>query len=142
MPTPAFDIAALAERQLSDYDAGSPGMMFGEGVVLDEAAAYRVAAQVAQLRTARGERVIGYKVGCTSPVIRRQLGIDHCLFGRLYDTERHGDGVKLSAARFDHLAIEGELAVRLSVDLNAGVGLDDLLDGDFGAIFPVIELHN
>ncbi|MCH8923505.1 MAG: hypothetical protein IIA67_10215 [Planctomycetes bacterium] len=137
-----LNIAELARRQLSDYDAGSPGTIFGEGLVLDEAAAYRVASHVAELRTARGERIIGYKVGCTSAVIQRQLGIDHFVFGRLFDTERHADGTKLSAARYDHLAIEGELAVRLAVDLEPGDGLDELLLGDFGAIFPVIELHN
>lgn len=142
MTDPIPDAAALARRQLADYDAGSPGAMFGEGVVLEEAAAYRVQSYVAKLRTARGERVIGYKVGCGSAVIQRQLGIDHCLFGRLFAGEQHASGAKLSAARYDHLAIEGELAVRLAVDLNPSDGSDELPHGAFDAIYPVIELHN
>jgi len=60
MTTPPLDVAALARRQLSDYDAISPGNIFGEGIVLDEAAAYRLQSHVAQLRSERGERVIGY----------------------------------------------------------------------------------
>ncbi len=138
----SLNLAALARRQLSDYDAISPGNIFGEGIVLDEAAAYRLQSHVAQLRSERGERVIGYKVGCTSPAIQRQLGIDHGVFGRLFANEQHASGVKLSAARYDHLAIEGELAVRLAVDLKPDDGLNEMLDGYFGDVFPVIELHH
>jgi len=131
-----------AARQLADYDACQPGTMFAEGVVLEVDDAYELQAAVAKLRVGRGEQVIGYKVGCTSPRIRSQLGIDHCVTGRLYDSESHPSGAKLPRSKFANLATEGELAVRLS----RAPRLDDFSEGDIPAcvehVFPVIELHN
>jgi 2-keto-4-pentenoate hydratase len=104
----------LARRQLADYDAGRPGSVFAEGELVDVAEGYEIQSVMAQLRRERGERVIGYKVGCTSPTIRSQLGIDHRVSGRLYDSEKHASGTVLSRGRYTNLAIEGELAVELS----------------------------
>jgi 2-keto-4-pentenoate hydratase len=104
-------IIQWASRQLADYDARNPGSLFAEGVVLNVAQGYELQSAVAQLRRDRGERIIGYKVGCTSPRIRAQLGINHCVTGRLYDSEQYSSGVVLPRSGFAHLAIEGELAV-------------------------------
>ena len=135
-------IQQWALRQLADYDACQPGTMFSEGVVLDVRKAYELQSAVSQLRCNRGERVIGYKVGCTSPTIRAQLGIDHCVTGRLYDTGQHSSGAVLSRQRFANLAIEGELAVELSNEPTdkdfRGAGIPDCV----ARVFPVIELHN
>jgi hypothetical protein len=78
-------IRRWASRQLADYDACHPGTLFAEPLVLEASQAYALQSAVAELRRRRGERIIGYKVGCTSPTIRAQLGIDHCVTGRLYD---------------------------------------------------------
>lgn len=138
----SLDLEQLAARQLADYDARTPGGIFAEPLSLTAASAYGIQERVAALREERGERVIGYKVGCTSPVIQEQLGIRHPILGRLFDSERHISGVELSASRFRNLAIEGELAVRLSADFPGGSwpagGLDEFVE----SIFPVIELHN
>jgi len=131
-----------ASRQLADYDAHDPGTVFAEGVVLNVARGYELQSAVAELRQRRGERIIGYKVGCTSPRIRAQLGIDHCVTGRLYDSEQHPSGAVLSRERYANLAIEGELAVELSREPTA----DDFSGVEVPAcvarVFPVIELHN
>ena len=87
MPTEDTSFSAKIEqwasRQLADYDAHDPGTLFAEGVVLTVAEGYALQSAVAELRCRRGERVVGYKVGCTSPTIRAQLGIDNCITGRL-----------------------------------------------------------
>ena len=135
-------IRQWASRQLADYDARQPGTLFAEGVVLDVAEAYELQSAVAELRRDRGERIIGYKVGCTSPTIRAQLGIDHCVTGRLYELEQHPSGAVLSRKRYANLAIEGELAVELSrepiADDFSGVGVPACV----ARVVPVIELHN
>jgi len=136
-------IEQLASRQLADYDAHNPGTIFAEGVVLNVAEGYAVQSAVAQLRRRRGERIVGYKVGCTSPKIRSQLQIDHCVTGRLYDSERHLSGAVLSRSNYANLAIEGELAVELSrepseSDFLVGVGVPACVS----RVVPVIELHN
>jgi 2-keto-4-pentenoate hydratase len=136
-----------ASRQLADYDAWQPGTMFADGVMLDVAQGYELQSAVAQLRCGRGEQVIGYKVGCTSSIIRAQLGIDHCVTGRLYDSEQHSSGAVLSRRGFANLAIEGELAVELSHEPTekdfAGADVPVVaISTCVARVFPVIELHN
>ena len=135
-------IEQWASRQLADYDAHHPGSVFADGVVLDVAQGYELQSAVARLRCRRGERIIGYKVGCTSPTIRAQLGIDHCVSGRLYDSERHPPGAVLSRSQYASLAIEGELAVELSREPAEGDFSADDVPACVARVFPVIELHN
>jgi 2-keto-4-pentenoate hydratase len=132
----------LARRQLADYDRGEPGTAFADGPRLSIADAYRVQSLVTKLREQRGESVIGYKVGCTSSAIRQRMGIDHPVFGRLFDSDRWPSGASLPITQFDGLAIEGELAVRVSRELSAQDASDADLSSAIAAVFPVIELHN
>ena len=135
-------IQQWALRQLADYDSGQPGTLFAEGVVLDVPRAYELQSAVAQLRCERGERVIGYKVGCTSPTIRAQLEIDHRVIGRLYDSEQHAAGAELSRSGFTGLAVEGELAIELSHEPRDKDFLTSGIPPCITRVFPVIELHN
>jgi len=135
-------IMQWASRQLADYDAHNPGSLFAEGIVLDVAQGNDVQSAVAQLRRDRGERILGYKVGCTSPKIRAQLGINHCITGRLYDTERHASGAVLSRSDYANLAIEGELAVELSGEPTESQFSGDQVPACVARVFPVVELHN
>ena len=135
-------IRQWASGLLADYDAGQPGTMFANGVVLDVPQGYELQSAVAELRCDRGERIIGYKVGCTSPKIRVQLGINHCVTGRLYGSEQHASGVELSRQNFAKLAIEGELAVELSHEPCEADFADTGIPTCVDRIFPVIELHH
>jgi 2-keto-4-pentenoate hydratase len=126
-------IAEIARRQLADYDAHRPGRIFEDAAftfTLTLAEAFEVQRQVAALRAARGEAVAGYKIGCISEAVQRQLGLHRPAFGHLFATELYRSGVVLDAAAFDALAIEGEFAVRIAADLS------------IASVFPVIELHN
>ncbi len=136
------DLDELARRMLAAYDGRTQGELFGELIDLTTVQAYALQAQVARLRAQRGENVIGYKVGCTSKPIQVQLGVKEPIFGRLFDTECHPSGVRLSAARYANLAIEGELAIRLSQDLPRHPLADEEYAGAIGSVFPVIELHH
>jgi 2-keto-4-pentenoate hydratase len=124
-------IAKIARRQLADYDAHRPGRIFEDpGFTLTLAEAFAVQRQVAGLRAARGEAIAGYKIGCISEAVQRQLGLDQPAFGYLFATELYRTGAVLDVASFEGLAIEGEFAVRLGGDLSVA------------SLFPVIELHN
>lgn len=133
---------ATAKRQLADYDARQPGSMFAEGLVLSVSEAYELQAAVAELRCRRGESIIGYKVGCTAPKVRAQLGIDQCISGRLYESEKYSSGATLSRRQFANLAIEGELAVELSQEPHARDFDDDGIPTCVARVMPVIELHH
>jgi 2-keto-4-pentenoate hydratase len=124
-------LKALADRQWRDYRARQPGTCFADpDFVLSLAEAYELQDIVAKLRTADGDRLIGYKVGCTGPGTVQQFGIQGPIRGCLFESEvrRHGDA--LDFGDFADLAIEGEMAVRIGPD------------GRIAAAFPVIELHH
>ena len=121
----------LADRQWRDYRARQPGMCFADpDFDLSLAAAYELQDAVAKLRVASGDRLIGYKVGCTGPGTTQQFGMQGPIRGRLFESEVRRHGEALNFDDFAHLAIEGEMAVRIGPDRT------------IAAAFPVIELHH
>ncbi len=137
------EVQTLAGRQLHDYDARKPGMAFAEPtfhIALDDA--YRVQIETAQLRVLRGETVAGYKIGCVSAAVRRQLGTEHAVFGHLFAGEIRTSPAALSADEFCCLAIEGELALTLDADIDDVAQLREDPARFVGSAFPVIELHH
>ena len=131
-----------AEQQLLDYENRCPGSIFSEGLSLTVHEGYRLQHAVAQLRINTGDSVVGYKVGCTSPTIRAQLGIEHCVTGRLYKSEQHESGVCLKLGNYSKLAIEGELAVILKRTPKPADFRQPGIPPCVSGIMPVIELHN
>src|SRR5262249_41487496 len=103
--------------------------------------AYSLQAEIARLREARGERLIGYKIGCTSREIQQQLGMREPIYGRMVETGYLRSCARISHARFANRAIEGELAVGLASDLSMPSS-DETIQRAIGSVFPVIELHD
>lgn len=137
-----IDLQELAARMLADYDARTPAQHFAESPDLTTAQAYALQAEIVRLREQRGEKVIGYKVGCTSPAVQRQLGIGEPIFARIFDTGCFPCGAKLSHRCYANLAVEGELAVRLGESVSGhSIGADECRAAITSA-FPVIELHH
>jgi 2-keto-4-pentenoate hydratase len=136
------EIRGRADLMLGDLDALQPGRSFVPPPTLTTGEAYALQAEVVRLRERRGERVIGYKIGCISPVIQAQLGADRPIFGRVFDTGCFPPGSRVSHARFADLAIEGELAIRLARDVPGSTLSDDEAAAAIGSVFPVIELHH
>jgi 2-keto-4-pentenoate hydratase len=136
------DLQELARRMLADYDARTPGRLLPESLELTTVQAYALQEEIARLREERGEKIIGYKIGCTSRVIQAQLGVNEPIFGRLFDTGCFQSGTRLSCARFANLAVEGEMAVRLSKDLSFESLSAEECRGVIDEVLPVIELHH
>src|ERR1700724_1674587 len=97
------DLQELARRMLADNDARTLDQLFGEHLNLTTVQADALQAEIARLREQVGEKVIGYKVGCTSRPIQVQLSVKEPIFGRLFDTECQPSGVHLSSARYANL---------------------------------------
>ena len=109
------DIASLARRHLQDYRARQPGTCFGDsGFSLDLQAAYALQAEVTKLRIAGGDRVIGYKVGCTGAGTVSQFGMAGPIRGCLFASEVAANHAELAASAFAALAIEGEMPCGLA----------------------------
>jgi 2-keto-4-pentenoate hydratase len=136
------ELAAWTRRLLADFDSLRPWRSFVPRDGMAPGRAYALQSEVARLREDRGERIIGYKIGCTSRAIRDQLGIREPIFGRVFDTGCFPAGSRLAHARFAGLAIEGELAIRLSRDLPHDPLSDEEYIEAIGSVFPVIELHH
>ncbi|WP_146459313.1 2-keto-4-pentenoate hydratase [Rubripirellula tenax] len=132
----------FAAKQLKDFDRQRPGSSFASPEsLLSVEQAYALQFQVALLRQQRGEQVAGYKIGCISRTMQRQLGLDRPVFGHVWQSELHASGSVLHAAKFDGLAIEGEFAVRLADDVPSAQWLRRNAEV-LAAGFIVIELHN
>ncbi len=136
------ELRRVARGLLTDYDARTPGRSLGPTPGFTVEDAYELQDGLTRLREARGEKVVGYKVGCTSRAIREQLGVAQPVFGRLFDTGCFRSGAHLPHGDFAGLAVEGELAVCLSRDLTGGpISAAECL-GAVAGVFPVIELHH
>jgi 2-keto-4-pentenoate hydratase len=128
---------------LADYDAHQPGRYFLKAPSqLTVIQAYEVQRRVAALRVARGEGIAGYKIGCVSEAVQRQLGIDRPVFGHIFNSELHLSGVSLDPEEFENLAIEGELGVRIGEDVPDPGWLAGHAERAISEVFAVIELHN
>jgi 2-keto-4-pentenoate hydratase len=138
-----MDIEHLAKRQLNDYDCHRPGGLFaGYSIPITVDDAYALQLAVAALRVKRGEPIAGYKVGCISPVMQAQLGLDRPVFGCIFETEIGRSGAVLNPGDFDGLAVEGEFAVRMATDIPDADWLREHPADAISSGFAVIELHN
>lgn len=86
----------------------------------DVAAAYAVQQRVVADRIERGARVIGRKIGLTSPAVQAQLGVDQPDFGVLFDDMQHQSGATLTADSVLQPRAEAEVAFVLGADLADG----------------------
>lgn len=124
-------LQALADRQWRDYQARQPGTCFAEpGFSLELSDAYALQDAVAARRVSAGDRLFGYKVGCTGTGTVQQFGMEGPIRGCLFESEVRQRRCTVPSNEFANLAIEGEMAVRIGAE------------GTIAAAFPVIELHH
>ena len=84
----------------------------------------------------------GYKIGCTTKVMRTYLGIPSPCSGGIFARTTHESGVTLRPADFVRVGIECEIAVRLAHDIDpreAGIAAADLRHA-IAAYMPAIEV--
>ncbi len=93
--------------------------------------AYRVTAEIRRLREARGERVVGRKIGFTNRTIWDEYNVHAPIWGYVYDTTLHEIAARPDGFALAPLAeprIEPEIAFGLKRALRPGLGDEDLLD--------------
>ncbi|OED40511.1 hypothetical protein AB833_11950 [Chromatiales bacterium (ex Bugula neritina AB1)] len=141
MPLRSSEVRAISKRLLADYDAVNPENIFSEGFRVNLDDAWRIQAAVAEMREARGERVIGYKVGAVVPGNQQLMGLPHPVWGRLWDSELYCSGVTLDRKKYNNLSIEAEFGALLSGDIRPGASIEKIA-ASVEAIYPTLELHN
>jgi 2-oxo-3-hexenedioate decarboxylase len=82
----------------------------------DVAGAYRIQHELIAHRLARGERLIGCKLGFTSKAKMAQMGVSEIIVGQLTDAMQVQNGADVDLSRFIHPRIEPEIAFRLASD--------------------------
>ncbi|MEV4381011.1 fumarylacetoacetate hydrolase family protein [Streptosporangium sp. NPDC049644] len=89
---------------------------------------------------AEGRRLVGRKIGLTSPAVQRQLGVDRPDFGMLFADMAHLDGLPVPTDRFLQPRAEAEVALVLGADLEGGpfTVADVIRAVDF--VLPAIEI--
>jgi len=83
--------------------------------------AYAIQGHLERALVARGERVIGWKVGFTSPALQASYGVTEPVAGFMLGSGVFASGDDVPASRFVGLAVEAEVAFLLKRDL-AGPG--------------------
>ena len=106
----------------------------------DISTAYAIQDKVVALRLEDGERIVGKKIGLTSPAVQAQLGVDQPDYGVLFDTmDMTGKG-PVPMELLMQPKVEGELAFVLGEDLrNPDVDIETLKTA-IVAVQPAIEI--
>jgi 2-oxo-3-hexenedioate decarboxylase len=110
-----LDEAALGAKAIPQLDIAS----VDDGYAVQETLLAR--------RWARGERLVGYKMGLTSKAKMAQVGVNEVIFGRLTNAMQVPDGGSVDPARFIHPRVEPEVAFLLR-------------DGEITAVAAALEL--
>lgn len=136
-----IDPALIAESLLAAYDDREPIAPITEthpDMTLDEA----YAVQLHQVRhwVSEGHRIRGHKVGLTSAVMQRQLGVDQPDYGHLTDDMFYLESLPISVDRFISPKVEPEIVFVLKKSLTGpGVTTADALSAVDYAL-PALEI--
>ena len=90
-------LKSCAQKILNDYDAKNHSAFFkNKNIKISISDAYKVQSILTDLRIKRGEKVIGYKIGSISKQTQKKYGFSYPAWGRLWESELHSNGKKLS----------------------------------------------
>lgn len=101
--------------------------------------AYQVQRLSIDHRLARGEKLVGYKMGFTSRAKMLQMGVDDLIWGRLTDAMIVAQGESIDLGNYVHPRAEPEIAFRLKAPLSGVVTAEQALAA-VDAIAPAIEI--
>ncbi len=104
--------------------------------------AYEVQRRVIAARVATGEKVVGYKVGCTSRAIRRQFGLTEPICGRVMAPHMFYGNSILNWHDYVSCAVEPEFVFMIGKDLPDEVEDNQRLVDAIEWVAPGIEVHN
>jgi len=105
---------AFAEKLDAAMKTGAPLPHFSVSeTVATLADAYAIQTAWTALRVARGEKIMGRKIGLTAKAVQEQLGVDQPDYGTLWESsfyEARNGSVTVPASHFIAPRIEGEIA--------------------------------
>ncbi|MFJ2263483.1 2-keto-4-pentenoate hydratase [Streptomyces sp. NPDC087844] len=106
----------------------------------DVEAAYAVQRLYVDRAAAEGRRLVGRKIGLTSPAVQKQLGVDQPDFGALFADMAVPEGQPIAPGRLLQPKVEAEVALVLATDLpHRDATVADLLRATAFAL-PALEI--
>lgn len=121
MQTTSDPLVTAADRLQDALTSGTPCAPIRDLIGAENVtAAYQVQQRLTAHRLASGSRVVGRKIGLTSPAVQAQLGVDQPDFGVLFDDMAFADGAVLPSERLLQPKAEAEVAFVLGADLVDG----------------------
>jgi 2-keto-4-pentenoate hydratase len=103
------------------------------GITSEEA--YRVQLMTIEARKASGTRIVGKKIGLTSPAMQQMFHVEEPDYGHLMDDMLIYQGFELSMARLVQPRVEGEIAFVLKENLmGPGITPTDVLRSTEGVV--------
>ncbi|WP_135256826.1 2-keto-4-pentenoate hydratase [Thermus caldilimi] len=107
-----MDLETFAQELEHAWEERKPVEPLSERGLIGIEAAYRVQEAWGRLRQAKGDRVVGRKIGLTSKAVQQQLGVDQPDFGNLWASRFLGVGERVEVPHqlFLQPRVEGELA--------------------------------
>ena len=136
------ELDIFANKILEDYDSKNPGAIFKEKKIITNEDALLIQSNVARLREKRGEKVIGYKIGCVSKDTQKKMGFNQPACGYLWKSELYASGVELNKKDYTNPAMEAEFGVILNRDIKPDLASFDYILQSIEGIYPLIEIHN
>ena len=112
------ELSNAAQRLIAAHNDGKPIEPLTESypdISIEEA--YRIQLITVQDRTKKGGKVVGKKIGLTSPAMQQMFNVNEPDYGHLFGDMLVYQGDELSASRLLQPRIEGEIAFVLERDL-------------------------
>ncbi len=106
---------------------------------LDLTQAYEIQKLSIEQRLARGEQLVGIKMGFTSRAKMEQMGVDDLIWGRLTNTMIIEQDQAINLDNYVHPRAEPEIAFRLNCDLAGEISFEQAVKA-IEAIAPAIEV--
>ena len=124
--------AERTRRPISPLTAAQPG--------IDVVDAYEIQLINIRRRVAKGARVVGHKVGLSSPAMQQMMGVDEPDYGHLLDEMQVFEDIPVPAGKYLYPRVEVEVGFVLSEDLPGSECTEDDVLAATAAVVPSIEL--
>jgi 2-keto-4-pentenoate hydratase len=141
MSSASPEVHEAADRLLRAADARTPCApvrdLLAESSV---AVGYAVQSLLTRARLDQGRRVVGRKIGLTSPAVQAQLGVDQPDFGVLFDDMECAQDQPVAMRRLLQPRIEAEVAFVLGADLAEGDLDERTARSAVAEVVPALEI--
>jgi len=109
----------------------------------DQKQSYLIQDRVHEILYEQGRgRLVGHKIGCTTPIMQRFLGIDNPCAGGILESGFHHDKGVLVHSSFQRVGVECEIAVRIASPIGFGNPKSSIeeIASCVGEVLPAIEI--